>query len=175
MKKMIFLVLVLALALPSAALAATSTSYVEKLYFEDYKSKVKEVKSAQNNLAKNVCPEVNVLNKEIKTLSSKLNDLKKQKASKAAQEKAKSSLDAKKKALNTAKKECAAQVQEFKVASNATLKEIATQKAALIQYIKTHLDGKDKVKENDFNTKVYLDLNEINRSFEYILEMMNAQ
>ncbi|MNW03630.1 hypothetical protein D3C71_1995910 [compost metagenome] len=54
------------------------------------------------------------------------------------------------------------------------LKEIATQKTALIQYIKTHLDGKDKVNENDFNAKVYQELNAINDSFAYILEMLGA-
>ncbi len=55
MKKAILLLLMFAILIPSQVLAATSTkamstSEIEKIYFENYKDRVKEIKIAQKNL-----------------------------------------------------------------------------------------------------------------------------
>ncbi|MCF2718268.1 hypothetical protein LWE69_14040 [Paenibacillus sp. UKAQ_18] len=55
MKKAILLLLMFAILIPSQVLAAKatkamSTSEIEKIYFENYKDSVKEIRIAQKNL-----------------------------------------------------------------------------------------------------------------------------
>ncbi|OMD17945.1 hypothetical protein [Paenibacillus odorifer] len=173
MKKTIFLLLMLVLLLPSQAFAATvSTSYIEKLYFENYKDQLKEVKVAQNNLSKVLGEEVMELTNKSKVSTTKYNTAVKNKVSKAALATIKAERDQDKKSLSKAKSELAAEVKSFKQESNAGLKEIEAYKAQTIKMIKAHLEGKDKLSSNAFDKAVYGRLTYIETRFNEILHLL---
>ncbi|MEK5436060.1 MULTISPECIES: hypothetical protein [Paenibacillus] len=173
MKKTIFLLLMLVLLLPSQAFAATvSTSYIEKNYFENYSSRVKEVKAAQNNLSKVLGDEVAELTNKSKVSTAKYTAAVKNKASKATLATIKATRDQDKKALSKAKSELATEVKSFKAESNAGLKEIAAYKADSIKMIKTHLEGKDNLSDKQFKTAVLGRLTYIDTRFNEILHLL---
>ncbi|OAB40874.1 hypothetical protein [Paenibacillus antarcticus] len=174
MRKIITLILLFVVLLPSQVLAATSTSTVDKLFFESYKDQVKEVKDAQKKLNDILCTNVKALTEKSKTSTTKYNNAVKSKASKEVLAKAKAERDLDKKTLNSAKATCSTKAKELKKKSDSALKEIAAYKAKTVTSIKNHLDGKDKLTENDFSESVYQSLSEIESKFDAILESLSA-
>ncbi|WP_339234570.1 hypothetical protein MKX40_17775 [Paenibacillus sp. FSL R5-0517] len=175
MKKAITLVILLILALPVQAFAFNmSKSEVEKSYFEDYNSRVREVKAALKKLAPTACANVKVASEKYKASINKYKTVVKSKASKEVIAKAKGQRDSDKKLLAVAKKECSLNIKEIKQGTNAQLKELKTYKGLLIQQIVDHYNGKDKLKEDVFKNQVYSGLNYIDESFTSILESLNT-
>lgn len=175
MKKTIALVFLLVLVLPVQAFAFNmSKSEVEKSYFEDYNSQVREVKAALKKLTPTACANVKVASEKYKASINKYKAVVKSKASKEVIAKAKGQRDSDKKLLASAKKECSLNIKEIKQGTNAQLKELNTYKGQLIQQIIDHYNGKDKLKESDFKNQVYTGLNYIEKSFSSILESLNT-
>jgi len=174
MKKIITLILLLVVLLPSQVLAATSTSTVDKLYFESYKDQVKEVKDAQKKLNDIYCTNVKALTEKSKASTTRYNNAVKSKATKEVLAKVKAERDLDKKTLSSAKAKCSATVKTLKKKSDTALKEIASYKAKVVTSIKNHLDGKDKLTEDDFTESVYKSLSEIESKFDAILESLSA-
>lgn len=105
MKKTIALVFLLVLVLPVQAFAFNmSKSEVEKSYFEDYNSQVREVKVALKKLAQTACANVKVASEKYKVSINKYKAVVKSKASKEVIAKAKGQRDSDKKLLASAKK-----------------------------------------------------------------------
>ncbi|OAB41756.1 hypothetical protein [Paenibacillus glacialis] len=175
MKKIIIMILLFVVILPSQVLAATSTSYVDKMYFESYKERVKEVKVAQKKLNDIYCTDVKALTEKSKASTKRYNSAVKNKAtSKEVLANAKAERDLDKKSLSSAKSKCSATVKELKKKSDKALREIASYKTKVVKTIKTHLDGKDKLTENDFTKSVSQSLSEIESKFDAILGSLNA-
>jgi len=174
MRKIVTLILLFVVLLPSQVLAATSTSTVDKLYFESYKDQVKEVKAAQKKLNDIYCTNVKPLTEKLKTSTTRYNNALKSKASKEVLAKARAERDLDKKTLNSAKTTCTAKVKDLKKKSDSALKEIASYKAKVVKSIKTHLDGKDKLTENEFTESVSKSLSEIESKFDAVLESLSA-
>lgn len=174
MKRTIILLLMLVVLLPSQALAASvSTSYIEKTYFENYKSRVQEVRTAQKNLSTVLGTEVSTLTEKSKTYVAKYNSVVKSKSSKETVATAKSERDQVKKQLAAAKVKLAAEVKAAKQESESALKNIATYKKELVGIIKLHLEGKDKQSDATFSKSVYGGLTYIDSSFTAILENLS--
>lgn len=174
MKKTVMLLLMLVVLLPSHAFATTvSTSYIEKMYFEAYKDRVKEVRDAQSNLSKVLGTEVvKTLTEKLKVSTANYNSAVKSKASKESIEAAKNTKEQDKKALTAAKLALAADIKAARLESDAGLKEIAAYKAETVKMIKTHLEGKDKLTENAFSKAVHDRLTYINSRFDEILHSL---
>lgn len=175
MKKAITLVILLILALPIQAFAFNmSKSDVEKSYFEDYNSRVREIKEALKKLTPAACTNVKVASEKYNASINKYKAVVKSKASKEVIAKAKGQRDSDKKILAAAKKECSLNIKEIKQGTNAQLKELNTYKGELIQRIIDHYNGKDKLKEIDFKNQVYIGLNYIDTTFSSVLETLNT-
>ncbi|UNK16158.1 hypothetical protein MNQ98_16635 [Paenibacillus sp. N3/727] len=175
MKKTIAILLMLVILLPSQAFAASvSTSYVEKLYFESYKDSVKEVRAAQKKMNKVVCPDVQTLTSKSKASMARYKTVVKSKPSKDVLAKAKADKDQDKKLLSKAKKECSASKKNIKKESNQALKDIAVYKAGLVKVIKTHLEGKDSLSQEQFTKTVHDGLTHIDSSFRDILNSLRT-
>lgn len=129
MKKTLALLLMLAiLILPSQAYAAPpsikmSISEVNKIYFEEYNKRLKEVKSAIRRYKAPVCSDVITLTNQSKQLTTKYNNLKKSKTSKTELSQMKATLDKAKKSLSEAKKVCNKETAETKKNSMDKLKK----------------------------------------------------
>ncbi|WP_339324457.1 hypothetical protein [Paenibacillus sp. FSL W8-0194] len=176
-KSILFLVLLLVL-LPyqSAFAASVSTATVEKLYFENYKSKVKEVREAQKALYGSLCSEVPALTAKAKASATQYNNLVKSKAGKEAMSQAKAVRDQDKKALLDAKKACTKKVNDAKKRSSLQLREVDKYKRDLSAMIKAHLSGKDQMREDEFSKKVQEGLTYINDKLDNIVrELKNAR
>lgn len=174
MKKAITLVILLILALPVQAFAFNmSKADVEKSYFEDYNSRVREVKAALKKLTPAACTNVKIASENYKASINKYKAMVKVKASKEVIAKAKVQKDSDKNILSVAKKECSLNIKELKKGTNAQLKELNTYKIQLIQQIIDHYNGKDKLKDDVFRNQVYSGLNYIDESFTDILDSLN--
>ncbi|WCM62869.1 hypothetical protein [Paenibacillus polymyxa] len=177
MKKAILLLLMFAILIPSQVLAAKatkamSTSEIEKIYFEDYKGRVKEIRIAQKHLNAVLGAEVRELTQRLSQASARYKNEVKNKSSKAVIAQAKADCDKLKKQLGVAKVELNKTVKNYKKESEQALKDIANQKAELIKFIKNHTAGKDKLTESQFNQQVNGDIKSINGSFIGILKML---
>lgn len=175
MRKALLLVMLLTIIFPEQVFAAKSmsTSEVERIYFEDYKDNVKEVKNAQKNLKVVLSSEVVKLTEKLKQASAKYNQAIKNKSSKNSIELMKKEKDKIKKDLAVAKKQLAEMIKSYTKESNFLLKSIAVQKTELVKFIKDHYAGTDKLTENQFNKEVLNKLKEINQSFELAIEYLN--
>lgn len=80
-----------------------TTSEIERLYFENYKTQVKEVKEAQKNLNIILGKEVRELTEKAKQSTAKYNSAVKSKASKAVIEQVKIQRDKDKKVIGSCK------------------------------------------------------------------------
>lgn len=176
MKKTILLLMVIAILLPSQAFAATkvSTKEIERIYFEDYKSRVNEVRAAQKKIAANVCTDVTSLTAKSKASAAKYKNLVKSKASKDQIASAKADKDSDAKALKAAKADCKLTIKELKQGSNQMLKDIANSKAELIKFIKAHEEGKDKLSQEEFTKRANSGISYIQNQFDDILSMLGA-
>ncbi|WP_237448942.1 hypothetical protein RBB83_08100 [Paenibacillus peoriae] len=177
MKKAILLLLMFAILIPSQVLAAKatkamSTSEIEKIYFEDYKGHVKEIRIAQKHLNAVLGAEVRELTQKLSQASARYKNEVKNKSSKAVIAQAKAECDKLKKQLSVAKVELSKSIKNYKKESEQALKDIANQKAELIKFIKNHTAGKDKLTESQFNQQVNGDIKSINGSFTGILKML---
>lgn len=176
MKKSIVFMVLLMLVLPyqGAFAASASTATVEKLYFENYKSKVKEVREAQKALYASLCSELPALTAKAKASAAQYNSLVKSKAGKEAAAQAKAVRDQDKKTLLSAKKTCMKKVNEAKKQSNLQLREVDKYKRNLTAMIKAHLAGKDRMKSDEFNKKVQEGLIYINDKLDNIIRELKA-
>lgn len=177
MKKAILLLLMFAILIPSQVLAATSTkamstSEIEKLYFENYKDRVKEIKIAQKKLNAVLGAEVRELTQRLSQASARYKNEVKNKSSKAVIAQAKADCDKLKKQLSVAKVELSKSIKNYKRESDQVLKDIAKQKADLIKFIKNHTVGKDKLTESEFSKQVNGGIMSIDGSFTGILKML---
>ncbi|POR29977.1 MULTISPECIES: hypothetical protein [Paenibacillus] len=177
MKKAILLLLMFAILIPSQVLAAKatkamSTSEIEKIYFEDYKGRVKEIRIAQKHLNAVLGAEVRELTQRLSQASARYKNEVKNKSSKAVIAQAKADCDKLKKQLGVAKVELNKTVKNYKKESEQALKDIANQKAELIKFIKNHTAGKDKLTESQFSKQVNGGISSINGSFTGILKML---
>jgi len=84
MRKAILLMLAFVILLPTQVLAskAMTTNEIEKNYFENYNSRVNEIKAAQKKLTTVLGHEVSELTEELKQSTNKYNNYIKNKASK---------------------------------------------------------------------------------------------
>ncbi|MDR9854011.1 hypothetical protein RJP21_10405 [Paenibacillus sp. VCA1] len=176
MKKTIALMILLLIMLPyqGAFAASVSTTSVEKLYFEDYKDRVKEVREAQKALYAALCTELPSLTAKSKASIAQYNSLVKSKASKESIAQAKAVRDQDRKTLLSAKKSCTKKVNDAKKTSNNQLKEVDQYKRNMIAMIKTHLAGKDRMSSEEFNKKVQDGLKYINDRFDIIIRDLKS-
>lgn len=170
MKKAILLLLMFVVLIPSQVLAATSTkamstSEIEKLYFENYKDRVKEIKAAQKKLNAVLGAEVRELTQRLNQASARYKNEVKNKSSKAVIAQAKADCDKLKKQLSVAKVELSKSIKNYKRESDQILKDVAKQKANLIKFIKNHTAGKDKLTESQFSKQVNGEIMSIDNSF----------
>lgn len=175
MKKTIALLLLLIMVFPSQTFAASvSKSHIEKLYFESYKDQVKEVKTAQKNISKAICPDVQMLTSKYKASLAAYKQVVKSKPSKEVKAKARAEKDQDKKLLRKAKKDCIASKKNFKIESNKSLKDIAAYKAKLVQTIKTHLEGKETLTKEQFSKTVNEGTTYIDSKFKETLDKLRT-
>lgn len=175
MKKTLALLLMLAiLILPSQAYAAPpsmkmSISEVNKIYFEDYNKRLKEVKSAIRTYKAPVCSDVTTLTNQSKQLTSKYNNLKKSKASKTELSQMKATLDKAKKSLSEAKKVCNKETAETKKELNGQVKEISLAKTT---GVKLNVDSYNKgtITSSTFDKEIRSIVKLVDDVFTYILE-----
>ncbi|QNR70492.1 hypothetical protein IAQ67_28700 (plasmid) [Paenibacillus peoriae] len=175
MKKTLVLLFMLAVLLPSQAFAASSSAaQINKLYFEDYSAKVKEVKAAQKAYKAPVCSNVAALTSQYKQNTTKYNSLKKAKADKYTLSQAKTSLDQVKKNLSEVKKDCSSKTASMRKGSNDMLKDLDRYKAEMTKKMKAHLDGKGKMTSQEFDKFTDGVVSYINGRFKENLKMLNA-
>ena len=174
MRKAILLILVFVILLPTQVLAskAMTTSEIEKNYFENYNSRVNEIKAAQKKLTIVLGREVSELTEELKQSTNKYNNYIKNKASKTVISQAKAQLDKDKKALTAAKSELTKEVNKRIKQSNLGLKYINKQKESLTKYIKEYSSGKSTHSDQQFKDKVLRSLRSIDKSFDEILDSL---
>ncbi|OMD87522.1 MULTISPECIES: hypothetical protein [Paenibacillus] len=174
MKKVLLLLMMFVVLIPSQALASgtMTTSEIERLYFENYKTQVKEVKEAQNNLNNILGKEVRELTEKVKQSTAKYNSTVKSKASKTVIEQAKAQRDKDKKSLAAAKSKLTKEINVRKKETNQGLKYIADQKASLIKYIKDYNAGKTKDNQQQFNANILGSLNSIEHSFNELIDYL---
>lgn len=175
MRKALLLVVLFTIIFPVQVFAAKSmsTGEIERIYFEDYKDNVKEVKKAQKNLKVVLGTDVAKLAEKLKQVTVKYNQAVKNKSSKNSIESLKKEKDKIKKDLTTAKKQLTTMIKSYTSESNFILKSIAEQKTQLVKFIKDHYAGKDKLSEAQFNKEVLNSINDINRGFELAIEYLN--
>lgn len=176
MKKTIALLVMLLVLLPyQAAFAAnvTATS-VERDYFENYKSRVKEVREAQKSLYAALCSEISALTNKSKASTNNYNVLVKSKANKEQIIQAKAERDKDKKALGNAKQVCTKKVIDAKRKSNSQLQGLDKFKRELTVMIKSHLAGKDQQTNEQFNKRVNDGTTYINETFDNIIRDLKA-
>jgi Skp family chaperone for outer membrane proteins len=175
MKKAILLMLMFVILLPSQALAAITmtTSEIERLYFENYKTQVNEVKEAQKNLNNILGKEVRELTEKVKQSTTKYNNAVKSKSNKTVIDQAKSQRDNDKKLLAAAKSKLTKEVSKRKKESNQGLKYIADQKVALIKYIKDYYAEKTKDNQQQLDANIHSSLSLIEYSFNELLEHLS--
>lgn len=175
MKKTLALLLIFAiLILPSQAYAAPpsmkmSISEVNKIYFEDYNKRLKEVKSAIRTYKAPVCSDVITLTNQSKQLTTKYNNLKKSKASKTELSQMKATLDKAKKSLSEAKKVCNKETAETKKELNGQVKEISLAKTS---GVKLNVDSYNKgtITSSTFDKEIRSIVKLVDDVFTYILE-----
>lgn len=175
MKKVVSLLLMFVILLPSQALASMTmtTSEIERDYFENYKSQVKEVKEAQGKLKIVLGEEVRELTEKVKQSTAKYNSAVKSKASKTVISKAQAQRDSDKKLLAAAKSELTKEVTQRKKESNQGLKYIADQKTSLIKYIKDYHAGKTKDNQQQTSAIILSSLNSIDHSFKELIDYLS--
>lgn len=160
---------------PSKAFAENYTlSTVNKLYFEDYKTRIKEVKDAQKLLKNGSCNDVILLSKKSQASTENYKKLVKSKASKATLASAKALRDQDKKALSAARKVCSKKINEAKRESNARLKELDNYKNELAKMILNHLKERDQLSQDSFNKQVYGGLTYIDETFTSITQSLKT-
>ena len=176
MKKTMILLLLLVFILPTQALGAAKYTYssIEKIYFADYKEKVKEVRAAQKKLSGTTCTNVQTLTTKSKASIANYNSLVKSKASKEVLAKAKEERENDKKQLKAAKKECSVKKQSYKKESDRLLKEIAAQKTELLKVIKTNFEGKGKLSQQELESTIHSGLTSMNAKFEAALKVLKT-
>lgn len=177
MKRTLVLLLHLfVIALPVQAFAANmSAADVDKIYFEDYKSQVSEIKKELTKLKitnANLCPDVASLTQQYQASSAKYNTLVKNKASKQILTEAKSQRDEFKKLLTAAKKVCTVNIKEIKQSTNLQLKQIAKDKAETVKMIRDQYNGKGTMTQAQFEKRVKSDLSYINDKLSALLKSL---
>lgn len=150
MKKCLVLILIFMLILPAQVLAATSAKEVDKLYFEDYSTRFKEIRAAQKSITPAECTDVASLTAQYKNLTTSYKNLKKSKASKLSIDQAKTSLDKTRKSLSNVKKECTRSKALVKKTSNELLAGLNKYKSEAVKVIRNYMDGKSKMTEAEF-------------------------
>ncbi|KOP68135.1 hypothetical protein AMS62_24960 [Bacillus sp. FJAT-18019] len=174
MKKTLALLIMLALfILPSQALAAPqvkmSTSEVNKIYFEEYNVRLKQVKSNISKIKAPGCQYVASLSSQYKQLTTNYNNLKKSKADKTTLSQAKTALDKSKKSLSEAKKACSTKTAVLKKAANKDLKEITQFKTTTVKELINEYN-KGTITSNQFNERMLNLVKHVNDYFSSILE-----
>lgn len=174
MKKTLALLIMLALfILPSQAFAAPqvkmSTSEVNKIYFEEYNVRLKQVKTNIGKIKAPACQNVASLSSQHKLLTTNYTKLKKSKADKIALSQAKTALDKSKKSLSEAKKTCSVKTAELKKAANNDLKEITQFKNSTVKAL-IHEYNKGSITSNQFNERMLNLVKHVNDYFSSILE-----
>lgn len=174
MKKTLALLIMLALfILPSQALAAPqvkmSTSEVNKVYFEEYNVRLKQVKSNISKTKAPACQNVAALSSQYKQLTTNYNNLKKSKADKTALSQAKTALDKSKKSLSEAKKACSIKTAELKKNANNDLREITQFKTSTVKALINEYN-KGSITSNQFNERMLNLVKHVDDYFSAILE-----
>lgn len=170
MKKCLVLILIFILMLPAQVLAATSAKEVDKLYFEGYSARVKEIKTAQKIITTAECNDVASLTAQYKNLITNYKNLKKSKASKTSIDQAKTALDKTRKSLSNVKKECTRSKTLVKKKSNELLSGLNKYKAEAVKEIRNYMDGKSKMTEAEFQKYSSNAVSYIDSRLTYILD-----